>query len=230
MNFKKEIKKDLFSFQDKNYQKFHKSLCPNTNNIIGVKVPVLKDYAKSLLKKYDFEDLYNNIDNNYYEEVLLKGLLICFSKRSFESIKDYIGNFIPLIDNWAICDIFCASLKFSNKEKRELRKFILKYKNSNKEFELRFMIVMILDHYIEEEYLDENFKMFESIKSNDYYVEMAISWALSISFIKYYDRTYKFFKNAKLSKFVHNKTISKVCDSKRVSDEKKSKLKKLRLA
>ena len=90
------------------------------------------------------------------------------------------------------------------------------------------MIVMILDYYIDEEYLSKNFDIFDKIKSNDYYVEMAISWALSICLIKYYNETISYLKKCNLSDFVYNKTISKACDSYRLSNEKKNELRKMR--
>ena len=57
---------------------------------------------------------------------------------------------------------------------------------------------------------------------------MAISWLLSICYIKYPSHTLTYLKTANLEKFTHNKTISKICDSKRVKSETKNILKKLR--
>ena len=142
----------------------------------------------------------------------------------FYAVKDYI----PLIDNWAICDTFCAGLKITKKYKKEMRNLILKYKDSDKEFELRFMTVMILNYYIDEEYLIENFQLLEKLKNNSYYVEMSIAWALCICLIKYYDETISYLKRCNLSNFIYNKTISKACDSYRISDEKKIELRKMR--
>lgn len=223
------IKNKLISLQDQKYKEFHSNLCPGVDSIIGVRVPVLRNYAKELLKSYKIGELLKSIDNKYYEEVMLKGLLIGLDKSNdLEQTFQYIKEFIPLIDNWAICDTFCAGLKITKKHKKEMRNFILNYKNSKKEFELRFMIVMILDYYIEEDFLEENFKIFSQIKQTDYYIEMALAWAISICLIKRYDQTMLFLNKYEFSDFVYNKALQKACESFRISSDKKLQLKSMK--
>ncbi len=224
---KSYVKEKLCSFACLEYKEFHSGLCPGTNNIIGVKVPVIRKFAKDLLSEYSVSLLYNEIDDEYYEEIMLKGIIIGFEK-DIDKVKEYISDFVLKIDNWAICDTFCAGLKITKKYLPQMREFILGYRDSTSEFELRFMIVMILDYYILDDYLEDNFKIFESVKIDSYYVNMAIAWVLSVCFVKFYDRTLKYFVNSNLNDFVYNKTISKVCDSYRVSDKHKKKLKSLR--
>ena len=55
----------------------------------------------------------------------------------------YVEKYIPKIDNWAICDVFCAGLKITKKYKKEMWNFIKKYLKSDKEFEIRFAIATI---------------------------------------------------------------------------------------
>lgn len=225
---KNEIKKQLINMQDIRYKEFHSNLCPGTENIIGIRVPVLRNYAKELLKKYEFEILINNIDNEYYEETMLQGMLIGLSNKKYSSIIKYIEEFIPKIDNWAICDTFCAGLKITKKHKEDMWIFINKYLKSDKEFEIRFAIVMLLDYYIEEKYLKRLFEIFDSIKNNSYYVEMAVAWAISICLIKYYDETVDYLKICKLDKFTYNKALQKAIESYRISEEKKEMLKSMK--
>lgn len=225
---KQKIKEELKSLQDKKYKEFHSKLCPGTNNIIGIRIPVLRKYAKTLLKENDFKLLINNIDDEYYEEIMLQGMLIGLAKSDFNEIKPYIENFIPKIDNWAICDTFCAGLKIAKKYKKEMWNLINKYIAVNKEFYIRFAIVMILDYYIEEEYIEADLEIFNNIKSDKYYVQMAVAWAISICFIKYYDKTIEYMKTANLDKFTYNKAIQKAIESYRITKEKKEILKKMK--
>ena len=81
----KEIKEKLFEISDEKYQKFHSSLCPGTENIIGVRIPILRNYAKELFKQKDWKDTIKEIDNEYYEEIMLQGMLIGEAKN--EDIK-----------------------------------------------------------------------------------------------------------------------------------------------
>lgn len=223
-----EIRKGIFKLQDKKYQKFHQNLCPGTENIIGVRVPVLRNYAKELLKKYDFNMLINEIGNNYYEEIMLQGMLIGLAKIDFQKQCIEMEKFIPKINNWAICDTFCAGLKSTKKNKEQMWKFIQKYLKSNKEFEIRFAVVVILDYYIEKDYLEKIYKIFDSIKSSDYYVQMAVAWAISICLIKFYDETIIYIKKSNLDNFVYQKALQKAIESYRISKEQKEYLRKMK--
>lgn len=232
MELKEEITRNLREKADIKYKEFHSGLCPDTNNILGIRVPVLRQYAKELLKKYDYEFLLQNTDNKYYEEIMLQGMIIGLSKeKDFEKIEKYIIEFIPKIDNWAVCDTFCAGLKITKKYKKGMWELIDKYLKSEKEFELRFGIVMILDFYIEENYLQEDFKIFENINSKDYYVQMAVAWAISICLIKYYDETLLFLKDKKekFDKFTYNKALQKGIESFRLTKEQKETLRKMKM-
>ena len=225
---KQKIKQELIELQDKKYQEFHGGLCPGTENIIGVRVPILRNYAKELLKKYEFSYLMNNIDNEYYEEIMLQGILIGLAKEDFKTILAHIENFIPKIDNWAVCDSFCAGLKITKKHEQEMWEVLQKYLRANKEFEFRFGIVMILDYYIEEPYLKRDFKIFDQIKSTEYYVQMAVAWAISICLIKYYEETIAYLKKSKLDKFTYNKALQKAMESYRITPEQKQELRNMK--
>lgn len=224
------IKKDLINLADSKYKKFHSNLCPGTNNILGVRVPVLRNYAKEISKDNNLEELLKMIDDEYYEEIMLQGMLIGLEKNiSFEKLEQYIKAFVPKIDNWAVCDVFCAGLKITKKYKKEMNILIKEYLKSNKEFEIRFAIVMILDYYIEDTYLEEDFEIFNKVKSDQYYVKMAIAWAISICLIKYYNKTYEYLKNNKsLDMWTYNKAIQKAIESYRITNEQKEKLRKMK--
>ncbi len=224
------IKKDLINLADSKYKKFHSNLCPGTNNILGVRVPVLRNYAKEISKDNNLEELLKMIDDEYYEEIMLQGMLIGLEKNiSFEKLEQYIKAFVPQIDNWAVCDVFCAGLKITKKYKKEMNILIKEYLKSNNEFEVRFAIVMILDYYVEEEYLKKDFEIFDKTKLDKYYVKMAVAWAISICLIKYYDETYEYLKNNRsLDMWTYNKAIQKAIESYRITNEQKEKLKKMK--
>ena len=228
---KQKIKQELKQLADEKYKEFHKGLCPGTENILGVRVPVLREYAKKLSKEYDIRELLNDIDNEYYEEIMLQGMLIGLEKakdNDIENILKDIEEFVPKIDNWAVCDTFCVGLKITKKHGKEMWDFLQKYVTSDKEFEIRFGVVMILDYYITEEYLGKNFAIFNHIKSNQYYVQMAVAWAISICLIKFYDKTIEYLKQAKVDKFTYNKALQKAIESYRITEEQKTELRKMK--
>lgn len=223
-----KIKKELEQLSDEKYKKFHSTLCPNTDNIIGIRAPILKQYARNLIKENPNIDI-TKIGNDYYEEIMLQGLIIGLKNNiEFEELEKKINYFVPKIYNWAICDTFCASLKITKKYKKQMKKIIEKYLKSSKEFEIRFAVVMILDYYIDEENLKDNFKIFEKIKCKDYYVQMAVAWAISICLIKFFDETIEYLKNSKLDNFTYNKALQKGIESYRISNQKKEILRKMK--
>ncbi len=103
-----------------------------------------------------------------------------------------------------------------------------KYLEADQEFQIRFGVVMILDFYIEEDYLQKDFEIFDHILSNDYYVQMAVAWAISICLVKFYDETLIYLKTAKLDNFTYNKALQKAIESYRITTEKKEFLKKMK--
>ena len=225
---KQKIKEKLFELADQKYKEFHSGLCPGTDNIIGVRVPVLRNYAKELAKEYKVNELLKQIDNQYYEEIMLQGMLIGLAKQNFETMQSQIEEFVPKIDNWAVCDVFCAGLKETKKRKEEMWNFIQNYLLSYQEFEIRFGVVMILEYYIEEYYLEKDFKIFNRITSQAYYVQMAVAWAISICLIKFYDETTHYLKTANLDDFTYNKALQKAIESYRITDEKKQILREMK--
>lgn len=227
-NMKEEIRNHLFEMQDKKYQEFHSGLCPNTENIIGVRVPMLRNYAKNLVKQYSTDKLLKNIGNDYYEEIMLQGMIIGLSKDNLEITLNRIKEFVPKIDNWAVCDVFCGSLKITNKYKKEVWDFIQKYLMSDKEFEIRFGVVMILSYYIDKDYLKQNFEIFNKIKHEGYYVKMAVAWAISICLIKFYNETIEFLNKCNLDTFTYNKSLQKAIESYRIAKEQKDELRKMK--
>lgn len=216
----------LFSLQDLDYQKFHSKITKTNYKIIGIRVPLMRKIADNIYKGNYLKYL-ESYDNNYYEEIFIRGIVISKIKDINILIKQ-MKEFVLKIDNWAICDSFCNSLKIVNKNKDIFWDEILNFIKSDKEFVVRVGIILILNFYIEEKYLDKIFNIFENLNTDKYYINMAISWTICEMYIKYKDKTLKYMKKNKLNSFVQNKTISKIKDSYRISKEEKEYLNQLK--
>lgn len=221
------LKDKLFELSDEKYKKFHSGLCPNIDNIIGVRLPKLREIAKEIAKG-DWRDFLAISSNDYYEEVMINGLVIAYAKCDVDEKLNYIESFVPKIDNWAICDSFCNSLKFVNKNKEKVWEFIQPYLKSNKEFEIRFAVVIILNYYITEDYIDLVLETLDEVKHEGYYVKMAVAWAISVCYVKFPKKTESIFEENLLDDFTHNKSIQKIRESYRVPKESKERLQKMR--
>jgi len=216
---------------DENYIKFHKRICQTNYEILGIKIPILRKISKDLLKQYDYKYILRNLNSNYYEHVMLQGLVIANAKVSYEEKLNLITNFLPLIDNWAICDIFIGELKFIKKTKEKFLKYIINILKNKNEYYQRFCIVMLLNYYINDNYIDFVLNKMLDIKSDYYYVKMAVSWCLSICLIKYFDKTIKFLNDNKylFDKWTYNKALQKGIESLRITKENKKLLKNMKL-
>lgn len=222
------IKQRLLSCADKNYQKFSAGNIPNVDNILGIRLPVLRKIAKEIYKQGGWEEYINAGTQEFMEETMLQGMLIGLIKDSPEKILEYIKNFVPKINNWAVCDTFCTGLKFTNNNKKLVWDFIQPYLQSDKEYDIRFGVVMILSYFIEEDYLDEILKLLENIRHDGYYVKMGVAWAVSICYIKFPEKTHKFLTGCKLPDWTYNKSIQKIIESYRVDKQTKEVLKKMK--
>ena len=221
------IRKELFQLQDLKYREFHNALVPGEEKLIGIRVPVLRQYAKDLMKscKMDTDSLINSIGDEYYEEVLLRGMIIGLQKKPEKEILfRQISEFVLLIRNWGICDTFCAGLKELKKYPDDTYTFLLHYLESDKEYDIRFGVVMLLSYYINEEYLQRLFMHAEKICHDGYYVKMAVAWMLSICFVQYYEETKDFMRVADLDDFIYNKALQKARESLRLTAEQKDEL------
>lgn len=224
----KSVIEQLFELQDLSYKDFHKKLIPNIDedNIIGVRTPVLRKFAKEFAKSELKDEFLNSLPHKYYDENNLHAFVI-------EAIKDYdecinkIDEFLPYIDNWATCDLL--SPKIFKKHKKEVYDKIKIWLKSDKTYTVRFAIVTLLANYLDDDFEEEMLTLVTDIKSEEYYINMAIAWYVSVALVKQYDSTIKLIQSKKLDKFTHNKSIQKAIESYRVDDDKKKYLRTLKI-
>jgi len=220
-----KIRELLFEKQDLKYKEFHSSLCPNVDKIIGVRVPELRKMAKEIAQ-HDYKKFLEQAQDEYYEELLLQGLVIGYAKISIQETFKYLKKFVPKINSWAVCDTTCSNLKITKKHMKEMWDFLEQYINSDKEYEIRFALVMYLNYFLTDEYIDEILAKVGKITNTEYYVQMAIAWLISFAYIKQKEKTEKYLLKNNLDQFTQNKAIQKICESYRVSDHEKVKLRK----
>jgi len=223
----KDVINNFFELQDKTYQEFHSKLCPNIDNIIGVRLPELRKIAKEIVKG-DWKEFLINVENKYYEETMVEGLVIGYVKIDIEQKLKYINSFIPKIDNWAVCDCICSNFKIKPIDKEKVWNFLQQYFNSTKEFEVRFVLVMFLNYYLEEEYIKKVFKIIDKINKTAYYSQMAAAWTISAAYVKFPKETMAYLKTNSLDDFTYNKSLQKIIESYRVDKETKDKIRTLK--
>lgn len=216
----------LYSLQDVKYKEFHSKLTYN-QNIIGIRVPILKDISKNI-SKGNFYDFIKLVKNDSYEEWIIFGLIIGYSKIDFEDKLKLLDKYIDGIDNWASCDIVCANMKDFKKNMDKGYEYILTLIKSNDLWKVRVGVVLLLDFYINDKYINKLFKIFDDIKNDEYYVKMAVAWAISICYIKYPNETLNYLNDNTLDNFTYNKAIQKIIESTRVTKTDKEMLRNMK--
>lgn len=223
----KKIVEKLFEMQDIKYRDFNSKSIPNVDKkyIIGVRIPVIRKYAKQLYKN-DCGEFLSELPHYYLEENLLHGELISLNN-NYDETLELLDKFLPYIDNWEVCDLIKP--KVLTKDYKKTYNFIRKCIKSKYTYKIRFGIVMLLTYYLGDEYRDDINNLILSIKSDEYYVNMAIAWYFSFALIKQYDKTIYIFENKLLDKWIHNKSIQKAIESYRVTNETKEYLRSLKI-
>lgn len=219
------IQKELLKCQDDDYKLFVQKLIPNCDNIIGVRMPCLKKMASQIAKNNPYTFIVSSPQS--HEENILQALVIA---KCVKSPNDFqlIVNFVPQINNWAVCDTFCTYLKSVSQFPNETLEFLSSYLNSTQEFEVRFALVLLLFHFVEKKYLPFIFKALDDFNHQGYYAQMGAAWLLSICFIKYPEQTLVYLKKSKLDAQTFNRSIQKICESKAVDKKWFSSLRALK--
>ena len=223
---REHYKEYLRSLEDIEYKKFHEGIANTKLEVIGIRMPILRKIAKEICKSNIAEYL-KKIDKDYYETIMIYGLVL--SNCSEEYIDIYILDFIKCIDNWAICDTFCSSMKIVNKKLGKYWMYFTSLIDLNNECQTRVSIIMLMNYYLNDYYIDRVLNIVCSIKSDCYYINMAISWLLSVAIINYKEKVVNILESKELSKFVQNKTISKINDSYRIDKELKEYIQRFKL-
>lgn len=141
---------------------------------------------------------------------------------------DLICQFVPYIDNWSLCDSFCAGLKFAAEYPDETWEFLQKFLGAEEEYAVRFGVVMLINYFIAEDYADRLFAVFDSIGHEGYYVKMAVAWAVSACYVRFPKKTQGYLERNGLDDFTYNKALQKIIESRCVSNEVRERMKKLK--
>ena len=222
-----EIRNELFHLKDDSFREFHSRLIPTVakDTIIGIRTPDLRNYAKELFKAGDVSCFTNDLPHKYYDENQLHVYLINEIKDFDKCIKE-VERFLPYIDNWAACDQLRPKVFVKNKV--YLLPYINKWLASDKVYTVRFAIELLMIHFLDEEFDIKYVEQVASVHSDEYYIDMMISWYFATALAKQYDAVIPFIENRRLTPQVHKKAIQKAVESYRITSEQKKYLRSLR--
>ena len=221
-----EIQEYLLSNVDQKYRAFTLPLIPNVDpkTFIGVRLPIIKKYAKDLDAK-EREKFLHSLPHQYHEENILHAFILSNIK-DYDSFIKEVDAFLPYVSNWSTCDTICN--KHLNKYKDRLIVEIYKWLKSDQIYRVRYAVKCLMNYYLGEDFKEEHLLKIQEVKIEDYYVKMMIAWYLATGLAKNYDSFIKAIENKSFDTFTHNKAIQKAVESYRVNDAQKAYLKTLK--
>jgi len=224
-----EIRDFLFEKQDLKYRDMQIKIVPTVeaDSIIGVRTPELRSFAKELVKREDIQEFLDELPHKYFDENQLHAFVISLIK-DYEKCLGEVERFLPFVDNWATCDQM--SPKVFKKHKEELLENISEWIHSDKTYTIRFGVGMLMEHYLDEEFVEKYPEMVAGIRSEEYYVNMMIAWYFATALAKQYDAVIPYIENRRLDTWTHNKAIQKSVESYRITPEQKEYLRTLKIA
>ena len=246
-----ELVKRLLAEQDLKYRDFHASLLPNIDkkSIIGVRVPTMRKIAKEFAASATPADLGKFLDklpHKYFEENQVH-LFAVERIKDFDECLRRIEQFLPYIDNWAVCD--GKSPKALLKDPQRFYEKIQEWLKSRHPYTVRFGVNMLMNFFLDERFRKEHLKLVAAIDENlfdddstgaaqasvnaarptdRYYVQMVIAWYMATALAKQWEATFPYIKGRKLSPWIHAKSIQKACESYRITQEQKEILRGLK--
>ena len=221
------IQKELFELQDISYGDFQAKLVPNIPRelLIGVRVPEARKLAKRLAKEPEASEFLKDLPHKYYDENILHALLISEMK-DYDACIVAIDEYLPYIDNWAVCDIL--SPKIFKEHKTSLLEKIKEWSASDKTYTCRFGLEMLMSYFLDNDFKPDYLEITTSVHSEEYYVRMMIAWFFATALAKQWDASIKYIEDNRLDTWTHNKAIQKARESRRITPKQKEYLKTLK--
>lgn len=202
------MKEDLKNYIDLDYKKFSERIIYTNREVIGVRLPILKKYAKD--NKDNLDLIY---DNTYHENTIINAYIINTIK-DYDLHLKYLLYFIDYIDNWATCDTLKFNIKDHELDYFNLSKELIKSKNT---YYRRVGLRILFSFKNNKSYLDRIIKLINSLYlEKEYYVNMCNAWLLCELTIFNKDYIINNLNNLKLNDFTKSKFVSKCYDSFRI--------------
>ena len=227
----KPVREHLLALSVNSNKAFAEKLNPGVDNVLGLRLPDMRKLAVQIAKS-DWKAYLATAPSFYMEERMLQGLVLGYVKPDddIESYLSYVTRFVKIINSWSVCDSFkfAGTGKYLSVHSDRIWEYLKPFILSDKEYEIRFGVVMTMKYFIDESHIDELFGFYDNITHDAYYVKMAVAWAISFCFVAYPEKTMEYLMRAKLDDFTYNKAIQKTIESYRVDEAMKVKLRSMR--
>ena len=214
----------LSGYADAAYFEFHAGLTHTAYERVGVRVPVLRALAKKIIKSGEWREFLSVRPIVLYEHAMLAGIISASVKEPYRDKIERLREFSSVIDDWAVCDVTCSSLKCKD---RELLGDMREFASSPDVWLARMGLVVILGNFAGRERLDEIREAISGVRAKGYYVDMAVGWLVCTVESRDEGAGIELMRTAKMTQEAVKIAASKMRDSYRVSEESKRKAKEI---
>lgn len=221
------IRADLLGLADAPYRDFQSALMPGVprENVIGIRVPVLRRYAKELSRDPESAAAFLAVlPHRYHEENLLHGFLLEFG-RDFDSTVAALDRFLPFVEDWSTCDCFCPRVLGTLRP--ELLPHIDRWLAAPDVFAVRYAIGLLMRFYLDDGFDPAYLARVAAVDREEYYIRMMVAWYFATALAKQEAAALPYFTRGQLPEWTRRKAIRKAIESYRISPEQKAFLRTL---
>ena len=221
------VRAELFALADADFRTFNAGLIPTMpeERIIGVRMPALRKLEGRLAKEGAGEAYLAACPHAYLEEGELCGLIIN-RERAYDAAVRKLEEFLPHVDNWAVCDLIKPAAFKDRPEGLEGQAFL--WMRSGRTYTVRFGVEVLMNFFLDEGFRTTQLDQAAAVPACDYYVEMAVAWYFATALAKRWDETVPYLEGRRLPSATHAKAIRKARESYRITPEQKDYLRTLR--
>lgn len=235
-----EIKKELEQNAKSSQNPYYTKVVPNSKPCIGVRVPVLRSLAKKIAKE-DYQSFLRDFPEEYLEHQALKAFVLGYTKDDIDTILEYATAFVPSIQDWMVNDAFCQTFSIARKYPEQVWEWLMQYVDAGNpidgsqsfdpsgEYPQRVVAVTLMSHYLNDNYYERVLEILPKLTHPAYYTKMSVAWAVATAYAKYPTATKVLLDEHQLDPWTHNKSIQKMIESFRVSEEDKVMLRNLKI-
>ncbi len=222
-----KVMDELQELSRTNIKVYSSNVIPNSKPIIGVRIPDLRNLAKKLAKE-DYQYFVTHCPEEYYEQQVLKALVLGYAKDEIETILSFAGDYVPHIQDWSVSDSFCQTFIIARKNRDRVFEWLMQYRDSEGEYLQRVVAVMLMSHFLVDEFIDSVLEAMNGLKHPGYYTKMGVAWCIATAYAKYPEKTHAFMLKNDLDHWTYNKAIQKMIESFRITNEDKQALKTMK--
>lgn len=220
-----ELQALLAANADRDYAAFQAKLLPPGHlPLLGVRLPVLRKFARQLVREYGW-DAPEQCGTATFEEVMLKGMALGLLDQPLETFLPRVDTFLSLVSDWSVCDSFCAGFKRAKAQPEALWPFVTAHLSDPRPYAVRFAVVMLLFYYSDAAHIGDVLPLLGGVAPGGYYIDMAVAWAISLCYVKFPGQTLPVLQG--LPAWTRRKAVQKIRESRQAAPEQKQQLRRL---